>query len=104
QAAIEPRVGGGFTVTTACPDGGTFAFKGRYTAVEVCTRLAFDITWEAPMGYDVPHERATVEFAGDGAGTTMTFVHDGVPDGIATATHEAGWRDTFALLERVLAE
>lgn len=54
------------------------------------------------MGYDAPQETVTVDIEPDGAGSRVTFVHEGVPTADARAGHLEGWSDTFDALERLL--
>ena len=77
--------------------------SGVYLEVEPSRRLAYTVEWSPPMGYDSPEERVTVEFAAEGSGTKVTFVHEGVPIAKGRAVHEEGWKNTFDALEGVLA-
>lgn len=103
RAEVDFRVGGGFRVTTARPDGARWAYIGAYTAIEPLRRIEHDVRWDAPMGYDSDHERVTVEFHADPAGTRVVFTHSGVPGESARAEHARGWADTFDALARLLA-
>ena len=44
----------------------------------------------------------TVTLRDTGAGTEVTAVHEGVPDGIAPEQNEEGWRTPLARLARLL--
>ena len=102
RADVDLRVGGAYRVTTAQPGQATLAFEGTYEDVVPEQRLVYSLHWDAPMGYDAPDERVTVEFVGRGEQTDVTFVHEGVPDGVARDTHEKGWADTFDMLAQHL--
>ncbi|MCP3905749.1 MAG: SRPBCC domain-containing protein, partial [Planctomycetes bacterium] len=101
-ATLDVRPGGAYEVATARPDGTTWAFKGTYEEIDPGRRLVYSLSWTAPMGYDTPGERVTVDFHADGDGTRMVMRHDGVPGAKARATHEHGWQNTFDHLERRL--
>jgi len=103
RAEVDFRVGGGFRVTTARPDGARWAYIGAYTAIEPLCRIEHDVRWDAPMGYDSDNERVTVEFHADPAGTRVVFTHSGLPGESARAEHARGWADTFDALARLLA-
>ncbi len=101
-ADVDLRVGGTYRITTTQPGQATLAFEGTYEDVVPGRRLVYSLHWDAPMGYDAPDERVTVEFVGRGEQTDVTFVHEGVPDGIAHDTHVKGWADTFDTLAQLL--
>ncbi len=103
KADVDLRVGGNYRITTSRPGQPTHAFEGTYEEVVADRRLVYSVHWDAPMGYEAPDERVTVEFAGRGAETDVTFVHEGVPDDeIARDTHEKGWVNTFDMLAQLL--
>jgi uncharacterized protein YndB with AHSA1/START domain len=103
HAEVDFRVGGGFRVTTARPDGTRWAYIGVYTAIEPLRRIEHDARWNAPMGYESDSERVSIEFHAEPAGTRVVFTHSGVPSESARAEHARGWADTFDALARVLA-
>ncbi len=102
RADVDLRVGGAYRITSSQPGQPTVACEGIYKEVVTDRRLVYSLHWDAPMGYDAPDERVTVEFVGRGEQTDVTFVHEGVPDGVARETHEKGWADTFDALAQLL--
>ena len=103
-ADVDLRVGGTYRIAMTQSDESTVAFEGTYEDVVPGRKLVYSVHWDAPMGYDAPDERVTVEFL-DRAGvqTHVTFVHEGVPDdAIARDTHEQGWANTFDTLAKLL--
>jgi uncharacterized protein YndB with AHSA1/START domain len=102
RAELQLRVGGTYSISTVRPDQETFTFHGTYVEVVPHEKLVYTLHWDAPMGYETPEERVTVEFAGKGDVTEVTFVHEGVPDLEARREHEKGWSNTFDALETVL--
>ena len=103
-ADVDLRVGGSYRIETSKPGKDTLAFLGTYQEIVPGRRLVYTLHWDAPMGYDAPDERVTVEFADGGAQTRVTFLHEGVPEQVARDTHETGWADTFDALDRHLME
>ena len=101
---MDLRVGGTYRITTSQPGQATFAFEGTYEDVVPDRRLVYSLHWDAPMGYEAPDERVTVEFVGRGEQTDMTFVHEGVPHELARDTHEKGWGNTFDMLAQLLRD
>ena len=102
NAEVDLRVGGAYRITTSQPGQETLAFEGTYEDVVPDRRLVYSLHWDAPMGYEAPDERVTVEFVGRGEQTDMTFVHEGVPHELARDTHEKGWDNTFDILAQLL--
>lgn len=101
-ADVDLRAGGGFRIETSQPGKETCAFSGTDEEVVPDRRLVYALHCDAPMGYDAPDERVTVEFADRDAQTEVTFLHEGVPEQVARDTHEKGWADTFDALDRHL--
>ena len=101
-AEVDLRVGGTYRIETSGPDQVPWAFTGTYEQIDADRRLAYTVEWTAPMGYESPGERVTVDFVDRGGQTEVVFVHEGVPDGIASETHDQGWNNTFNALERHL--
>lgn len=102
RAEVDLRVGGSYRIETSQPGKDAFVFRGTCEEIVPDRRLVYTLHWDAPMGYDAPDERVTVEFAERGAQTEATFPHEGVPDQLARDTHETGWADTFDALDRYL--
>jgi len=104
NAEVDLRVGGTYRITTSQPGQPTLEFEGIYKDIVPDRRLVYSLHWDAPMGYEAPDERVTVEFVGRGEQTQVTFVHEGVPEGIARDTHEKGWANTFDTLAQHLRD
>lgn len=85
-AEIDLRVGGGYRIGNALPDGRTLWIAGAFEIVEPPHRLAY--TWA--IG-DEPASRVTVTFAAAGAGTTVEIVHDRVATDAMRDDHARGW-------------
>ncbi len=102
RADVDLRVGGAYRITSSQPGQPTVACEGIYEEVVTDRRLVYSLHWDAPMGYDAPDERVTVEFVGRGEQTDVTFVHEGVPHEIARDEHEKGWANTFDTLTQLL--
>ncbi len=104
RATVDFRVGGGFRVTTARPDGTNWAYAGTYSSIEPLRCIVHDVRWDAPMGYESDHERVTVNFRACAEGTMVEYTHEGVPSESAREEHARGWADTFDALARMLAQ
>ncbi len=103
-ADVDLRPGGRYEIATARPDGTTWTFSGTYLEVVKPTRIAYTVEWSAPMGYESPGEKVTVEFHAQGDRTAMEFVHEGVPNEKARQVHAEGWENTFDTLAELLRE
>jgi uncharacterized protein YndB with AHSA1/START domain len=109
-AEVDPRPGGKYRVTTRkCGEESwskpECAMRGVYMEFARNKRLVFSLNWDAPMGYEAPAEKITVEFSGLGNDSGFWFLHEGIPDdGRSALAHEEGWRETFDYLERLLKE
>ncbi len=103
KADLDLKVGGTYRIETGGPEGQRWAFSGTYLEILPNERLEYSVQWDAPMGYESPDEKITVEFAGYGDTTRVVFVHDGLPEH-ARQEHEKGWRNTFDVLDTVLTK
>ena len=99
---IDFRVGGRYRITTSRPDGQRWAFSGTYLEIVPDRRLAFTVHWDAPMGYEAPDEKVTVELAETEGTTRMIFLHEGVPGAEARQEHRRGWNNTLDVLSGLL--
>jgi uncharacterized protein YndB with AHSA1/START domain len=102
RATVDLRVEGKFHISTAVEDGSRWAFFGTYTEIEPDRRLAYTLSWDAPMGYHSSRERVVVEFAEVAGMTTVLFNHMGVPGSGARKEHAKGWENTFMALVKLL--
>jgi uncharacterized protein YndB with AHSA1/START domain len=108
RCQIDPRVGGGFTVTDRRPhaDGDESVFdaehRGTYVEIQRPRRLAFDFHVE-PYGNST---RVMLEFEPLGSsGCELTLTHDLGDDAEAVAFEpqtRKGWANMLATLEREL--
>ena len=102
SANVDFRAGGQFRVTTARPDGATWALSGEYTEISDEKSLLCTLAWDAPMGYEPAPEKLRVEFVPIGDGTEMHFWHYGIPTRDAAVGHEKGWHNAFETLRGVV--
>ena len=101
-AEVDLRVGGAYRIETLRPEQVKWAFTGIYEQVDADRRLVYTVSWSVPMGYESPGERVTVDFVNREGKTEVVFVHEGVPEGPASATHDQGWNNTFDALKQHL--
>lgn len=114
----DPRVGGGWSAYMDAPDGDgmvwpgeSYGMRGIFVVVDRPERLAYTLNWDAPVGYNVGVDPATltdeavvVDFREAGDGTELTFRHIGIPDdGVSAPEHASGVDATLDVLERLLA-
>ena len=88
KAELDPRPGGVYRVWM---DTDTVA-SGEYVEIVPPHRVVFTWGWEGNP--DVPPGSTTVEMSlvAEGDGTVLSLRHTGLPDGVAAAMHEEGWR------------
>ena len=96
------RVGGVYRSETDSKTGDRWSFTGTYLEIEPNRKIVHTLEWQAPVGYDAATEHVTVTFETDGEGTTVEFVHTGVPDEASADGHREGWQNTFERLDEVL--
>ncbi len=73
--------------------------KGEYVELDPPNRLVFTWGWEG--GTDVPpgSSTVTVELTPEGDGTSLHFVHDGLPSKESVESHAHGWGHYLPRLE-----
>ncbi|MDH4111596.1 MAG: SRPBCC domain-containing protein [Actinomycetota bacterium] len=88
RAELDPRPGGVYRVWM---DANMVA-SGEYVEVEPHRRVVFTWGWEGDDG--VPPGSTTVEIVlePDGASTTLTLRHTGLPPGEPVVLHTEGWQ------------
>lgn len=99
-ATLDVQVGGRFAVSFQDATGEEHTSEGVYLHVEPPAALSFTWSWVSEPGNT---SRVSVGLTADGADTEMRFVH-GELRGASAHDYAAGWRRTFAKLDRVLAE
>jgi uncharacterized protein YndB with AHSA1/START domain len=101
EARVDLRVGGAVRVVMRDPDEDVeYGGGGRYTEIDPPHRLAFTWLWD-----DNPaRQLIELDFEEAGGVTTVRFTHSGLWDEAAVRSHEHGWTNAFANLERTLAE
>ena len=103
RAQVDFKVGGGFRVETARPDGSIWAFSGSYTEIAAPKRLVYSLAWEAPMRYGPVPERIVIELSEVADGTRLVFTHEGDFSEAARREHLRGWESCLDALARRLA-
>ena len=99
RAELDPRPGGVFRVWM---DADTVA-SGEYVEVERPRRVVFTWGWEGNDSLPPGSTTVEIDLEADGAGTTLTLRHSGLPDGESAAMHEQGWQHFTSRLATVAA-
>lgn len=74
--------------------------KGAFTEIEPDRRLVYTWGWEGETAGVAPgSSTVTVQLEPDGRRTIIDFVHDGLPDAEAVASHADGWDHFLDRLE-----
>jgi uncharacterized protein YndB with AHSA1/START domain len=100
QADVRP--GGTYRIDFLNADGEAIIVKGMYSEVRRPERLAYTWRWEEDDAKDEYDTFITVDFVEKGAGTEMTFKHEGFATEESRANHEKGWTSSVNQLETLL--
>jgi uncharacterized protein YndB with AHSA1/START domain len=100
RCEIDPRVGGGFTLTERRPAGDA-EHRGRYLTIERPHRLVF--LFAATPADEGEWTRVTIEIAEAAGGCTLTLTHEMDPQWAAyEAQTRKGWTTILESLARIL--
>jgi uncharacterized protein YndB with AHSA1/START domain len=99
EAQVDLRVGGAVRVVMRDPHKDVeYGGRGRYTAIEPPTRLAFTWIWD-----DDPRETLIeIEIEESDGATVVTFTHSGLFSEQMVREHEDGWSSCFENLATAL--
>lgn len=99
EAFVDLQVGGAVRVVMYDPhEGKSHGGGGRYTEVDRPRRLAFTWVWDG----ETRETLIEIEFEEVEAGTEVRFAHSNLRDLKSVRSHEKGWNECFANLERIL--
>lgn len=100
---LQPQKGGRYRVVMRSPGGETFVSRGMYQEVVPGERLIFTFAWEEDgiLGHQT---LVRLTFTPAGEGTNLRFEQGTFPSRDARDSHESGWREALAHLDRYLAE
>jgi len=103
EIELDLLVGGSYRIAMQPPEGEIFFLSGEFTEVAPPARVAYTFRWSPP---DPDDRETTVALSLDEqpGGTVVHLTHSGFATDGRRALHEAGWSDSFARLEQVLAE
>jgi len=101
EAQVDLRPGGTVRVVMRDPaKGRDIGGAGRYTEIEPPTRLAFTWTWDE----ENTETLIELEFEEADGVTTVRMTHSGLHDEERVRSHEYGWSNCLANLDRALAQ
>jgi uncharacterized protein YndB with AHSA1/START domain len=99
-AEVDLRVGGGYRIVNALPDGTSVVIEGEFEQIEPPHKLVY--TWR--MGPEHPElSRVTVHFEARGDATEVIVVHEQIASRALRDSHEHGWRGCLDGLARHFA-
>jgi uncharacterized protein YndB with AHSA1/START domain len=101
-AQLDVRVGGRFRIVFGGPQGNDHEVQGMYKEVVPNRKLVFTWTW--PNTTPERESLVTIVFKQAGAGTELEFLHAQLFDESVRDGHKRGWTESFAKLERFLAQ
>lgn len=91
-AEIDLRVGGSYRISMEDPEtGAVHTVGGEYQEVRRPERLAYSWCWEQDDGGTGHVSTVTVDFLGEGGGTTVVLEHIGLATPESRDQHEHGW-------------
>ena len=90
---IDLNVGGKYRIHMKSNECEHPIAVGVYKEIDPEKKLVFTWAWE---GSDMPDTLVTLTFAAEGAGTTLTLLHEGFPEQAVTDKHTEGWEGCLA--------
>jgi uncharacterized protein YndB with AHSA1/START domain len=87
-AEVDLRVGGGYRIANALPDGKTVIIEGTFQRIERPRLLVY--TWRMGEHEPVP-SLVTVRFEPRGERTEVVIVHEQLPNAEVRESHVQGW-------------
>lgn len=96
-------IGGSYRIAMQPPDGEIFYLSGEFIEVSPPVRLAYTFRWSPPDPDDreMVVELSLEEWPG---GTEVRLIHSGFLTEGRRTLHEAGWKESFERLEKMLTE
>lgn len=92
------RVGGGWRVVMAEPDGARHEAFGTYREIAPPERLVYTHAWRRDDGGSSPETVLTVELRPRGDGTRLLFTQAGFPSPESRDGHRDGWSSALGHL------
>lgn len=100
EASVDLQVGGALRVVMFDPHKeASHGGGGHYTEVDRPRRLAFTWVWDG----ETRETLIEIDFEEVEAGTEVRFTHSNLRDLESVSSHEFGWNECFANLQRALA-
>lgn len=107
ECTADVRPGGAYRYVLG-RGGERMAFFGTYRAVEPATRLVYTQSFEPVIGHPLPGEAVVTLAFTERAGETTLVAHEVYPskevlDGVLASGMEEGMRETYELLDALVA-
>ncbi|NQX26438.1 SRPBCC domain-containing protein [Microbacteriaceae bacterium VKM Ac-2854] len=104
DCVVEPRLGGAWRIRMVSPDGSAEStVEGVITAFEPPAILGVELNVPTPVGVPPMRIRLLIELHDHGDRTRMTFAQGPFPNRDTIEQTIAGWRQSWAVLDRLLA-
>ena len=102
--SIDPRVGGGYTMSfTNFSTGKSHSFGGTYVELTPHQRIRYTDKFDAPPGSPMAGEmQMTVTFRNVMGGTELTILQEGIPAIIPVEMCYLGWQESLSLLAHLV--
>ncbi len=104
RVEADPCVGGAYRFTVVRSTGETWAYHGIYLDIVPYKRISCTLEWDPAQEPETNDEKLTVEFLDNGNGTTMVFLHEGIPNADIRSKHRINWNDAFNALGILLRQ
>ncbi|MEN8166150.1 MAG: SRPBCC domain-containing protein [Pseudomonadota bacterium] len=97
---LDVRVGGRYTIEMLEPNGETHTVSGEYVLIEPPHRLAFTWHWISKQGSQM---LVTIELSETDGKTTLSLLHEQIPDVATRDAHEEGWMGCLNRLDTLMS-
>ncbi len=99
---IDPKEGGGWTITVITPDCAQHKVSGLWTSIERPSRLVFTWAWHDDAGQRGHETEVTVTLSAAPGGTQLVLLQREFENSDMAGKHGFGWNSSFVSLDKVL--
>jgi uncharacterized protein YndB with AHSA1/START domain len=91
DVAMDPRVGGTYSITYRTPDGEEMTVTGIYREVRAPERLAMTWSWVEDDPADRHESWLSIDFTDLGGSTELVLTHERLASPESRDRHQSGW-------------